>query len=293
MTPDTDTDTDTSTLPCTVSSLHLHPLKSCGGLVVGDALLVETGLDLDRAWMVVDADGEMLTQRDLPRLALVTPTLRHADLVLRAPGMLALHLRLDTVEEPTRVRVWGDIVKAYDMGPLAAQWFSDFLGQPARLARFDPEENRQVDQQWSAGQTTGAAFADEFPLLVCSTASLAELNARLAARGAAAVSMARFRPNIVIDGLQAFDEDHIGLLVIDTPEGPVHLRLTKPCVRCAIPNNDPATAEVGAEPGATLAAFRADARMGGAVTFGMNAVVLDGLGRTLRAGQGVRAHWNV
>ncbi len=284
-------DTDAPDLTCTVASLHLHPLKSCGGLPVSEALLVETGLDLDRAWMVVDPDGEMLTQRELPRLALVMPTLRHADLVLRAPGMLALHLRLDTVEEPTRVRVWDDIVKAYDMGPLAAQWFSDYLGQPARLARFDPEEKRLADPKWSAGQAAEAAFADGFPLLVASTASLADLNARLAARGAAPVTMERFRPNIVIDGLQAFDEDNIGDLVIDTPEGPVHLRLTKPCVRCGIPNNDPATAEVGTEPGATLAGFRADARMDGGITFGMNAVVLEGFDRTLRVGQVARARW--
>lgn len=284
-------DTDTPALPCTLAALHLHPLKSCGGLAVNDALLVETGLDLDRAWMVVDPEGEMLTQRELPRLALVAPTLRHADLVLRAPGMLAMHLRLDTVEEPTRVRVWDDIVKAYDMGALAAQWFSDFLGRPARLVRFDPEEQRLADPKWSAGQTAETAFVDGFPLLVASTASLADLNARLAARGAAPVTVARFRPNLVLEGLQPFDEDHIESLVIDTPEGPVQLRLTKPCVRCSIPDNDPATGVMGSEPGATLAGFRADPRMGGGITFGMNAVVVEGLGRTLRVGQKVQARW--
>ena len=286
--PDTDA---SSTLPCTVASLHLHPLKSCGGLAVPEALLVETGLDLDRAWMVVDPQGDMLTQRELPRLALVTPTLRHADLVLRAPGMLAMHLRLDTVEEATRVRVWDDIVKAYDMGPLAAQWFSDFLGRPARLVRFDPEEQRLAESKWSAGVAAETAFADGFPLLVTSTASLAELNDRLAAKGVAPVTMARFRPNLVLDGLQAFDEDNIGDIVIDTPEGPVQLRLTKPCVRCSIPNTDPASATVGTEPGDTLAGFRADARMGGGITFGMNAVVVDGFGRTLRVGQAAQARW--
>lgn len=286
--PDTDT---SSALRCTVASLHLHPLKSCGGLAVHEALLVETGLDLDRAWMVVDPQGEMLTQRDLPRLALVTPTLRHADLVLRAPGMLAMHLRLDTVEDATRVRVWDDVVKAYDMGALAAQWFSDFLGQPARLVRFDPDEQRRAESEWSAGVAAETAFTDGFPLLVTSTASLAELNARLAAKGVAPVTMARFRPNLVLDGLQAFDEDNLSEVVIDTPEGPVQLRLTKPCVRCSIPDIDPITAAVSTEPGDTLAAFRADPRMGGGITFGMNAVVVEGFGRTLRVGQAAQARW--
>jgi uncharacterized protein len=282
---------DTSPLPCRIASLHLYPIKSCGGLAPRDAVLTETGLDLDRAWMVVDPDGDMLTQRELPRLARVTCSLRHSDIVLRAPGMLALHLQLGTVEDATRVRIWDDIVKAYDMGALAAQWFSDFLGQPARLVRFDPEERRLADASWSSGLEAETSFADGFPLLVASTASLADLNTRLAARGQAPVTMERFRPNLVVDGLQAFDEDNIGDLLIDTPEGPVHLRLTKPCVRCSIPNTDPATAAVGHEPGDTLAGFRADARVGGGLTFGMNAVIVDGVGRSLRVGQAAQARW--
>ncbi len=283
--------TDTPHLPCRIASLHVYPIKSCGGLAVSEALVADTGLDLDRAWMLVDPDGEMLTQRELPRLALVATQLRHSDLVVRAPGMLALHLRLDTVEDATRVRVWGDIVKAYDMGALAAQWFSDYLGQPARLVRFDPEQKRLADSAWSAGTAAEAAFADGFPLLVASSASLADLNARLAARGQAAVGMERFRPNLVLDGLQAFDEDNIGDLVVEGPDGAVQLRLTKPCVRCSIPNTDPASARVGHEPGDTLAGFRADARVGGGITFGMNAVVVAGFGRRLVVGQAAQARW--
>jgi hypothetical protein len=277
-----------SDLACTLSALHVHPVKSCAGIAVDEALLVETGLDLDRAWMVVDERGEMLTQRRLPRLALVQPTLRHGEMVLRAPGMLALHVRLDTVEAATRVRVWDDVVKAFDMGALAAQWFSDFLGQRLRLVRFDPEQQRLSDPQWTGELQAENAFADAFPLLVANTASLADLNRRLAARGAAAVTMQRFRPNLVLDGLQAYDEDHIDELSIETAEGPVRLRLVKPCTRCSIPNVDPATADTGSEPGATLAGYRADPRLQGGVTFGINAVIVEGVERTLRAGQPVR-----
>ncbi len=282
---------------CSMQALYLHPIKSCGAIAVDEALLVETGFEFDRAWMVVDAHGEMLTQRVLPRMALVQPTLRHADMMLRAPGMLTLHVELDRAEAPTRVRVWHDVVKAYDMGDLAAQWFSDFLGAahgPLRLVRFDPDERRPADPQWTGGVEALNAFADGFPLLVANAASLDDLNARLAARGAAAVTMQRFRPNIVLAGLQAYDEDHLDEIVIDTGEGPVTLTLVKPCVRCSIPNVDPATAATGQEPGDTLAGYRADARMQGGITFGVNAIVAggpSGVDPVLRVGQHVAARW--
>ena len=277
---------------CRIAALHVHPIKSCAGISVNDRVLTPTGLDLDRDWMVVDANGGMLTQRELPRMALVQPSFKHGDVVLRAPGMLALHLRVDTVESATHAQVWDDHVRAFEMGALAGQWFSDFLGRPGlRLLRFDPDQQRLADVAWTAGLQAEAAFADGFPLLVVGSASLADLNTRLAARGAPAVTMQRFRPNIVLDGLEAFDEDHIEALDIDTPEGPVRLRLTKPCVRCTIPDVDPATATTGHSVGDTLATFRADARMKGGITFGMNAVIESGFDITLRTGMAVRARY--
>jgi uncharacterized protein YcbX len=224
-------------------------------------------------------------------MALIEPSLRSDDLRLRAPGMLALHLSLDRAEAPARVRVWDDWVKAYDMGDLAAQWFSDFLGQRLRLVRFDPEQQRLSDRRWTGELPAQTAFADGFALLVISTASLAELNRCLQRRGAAAVDMRRFRPNIVLDGIDAHDEDHIETLDFDTDEGPVRLKLVKPCVRCTIPDVDPASGEPGQRVGDALAGYRADARVGGAVTFGMNAVPVDGLDRVLRVGQRGRARF--
>lgn len=278
-----------SDLPVTLRAMYLHPVKSCGGIAVDEALVIETGLEFDRAWMVVDEFGEFLSQRELPRMALVAPTLRTSDLVLRAPGMLALHLSLDAVEAPCRVRVWDDEVRAYDMGDVAAQWFSDFLGRKARLVRFDPEHRRLSEPRWSGGVEAQAAFADGFALLVVSTASLAELNRRLAERGQPAVGVERFRPNLVLDGLDAHGEDWIDTLTLDSPDGPVALKLTKPCARCSIPNVDPASAATGSEPGDTLAGYRADARLGGAVTFGMNAVVVSGVEHLLKVGARGRA----
>ncbi len=282
----------TDRLDLSIAALYLHPIKSCAGLAVDEALLIETGLQLDRAWMVTDADGGMITQRQQPRLALVRLTMRADDMVLRAPGMLALHVSLDAVEAPTRARVWNDEVKAYDMGRLAGQWFSDFLGQPARLLRFDPDQKRLSDRHWTGDVAAENAFADGFPLLVTSRASLDDLNQRLAARGAAGVTMPRFRPNLVLDGLEAFDEDSLDEVEIHTDEGPVRLKLVKPCARCSMPNVDLDTAAVGTEPGDTLAGYRADARVGGGITFGMNAIILEGVDRVLRNGQRGSASWN-
>lgn len=279
-------------LDVTLSGIHVHPVKSCAGVALDEALIIETGLEFDRAWMLVDADKEFLSQRELPRMALVQPQLRHADLVLRAPGMLALHLALDSVEQPTRVRVWDDEVAAYDMGELAAQWFSDFLHQRVRLVRFDPEHKRLSNRAWTGGIEAENAFSDGYPVLVISEASLAELNRRLVAAGRGPVTMQRFRPNLVLAGLDAHGEDHLDEIAFDTPEGPVRLKLVKPCPRCPIPDIDPATGALDpAEPRVSdvLASYRADARVGGAVSFGMNAIVVQGLERALRVGVAGRA----
>lgn len=274
----------------TVARLFIHPVKSCAGIEVQQALLTETGLDLDRAWMVVDAQGVFLSQRELPRMALIRPQLRGDDMVLCAPGMLALHVALDRVEQPATVQVWSDTVPAWDMGALAAQWFSDFLGRPCRLVRFDPDHRRLSSLKWTGGVEAPTQFADGFPILVASQASLDGLNERLLAAGDAAVGMERFRPNLVIAGVEAHDEDRIDDLFIHTASGEVRLQHVKPCTRCPIPDIDPATAESHPAVGDALRRYRQDARMGGAITFGMNAIVREGAGLLLRVGQPVAAN---
>jgi uncharacterized protein len=274
-----------------ISQLFIHPIKSCGGIAVNEAPLIETGFEYDREWMVVDQHGDLVTQRELPRMALIQPTLRASDLLLRAPGMLALHLQLDAVEGECRVRVWDDTVDAFDMGDLAAQWFSDCLGQPSlRLARFDPDVQRLASAEWTGAIAARTAFSDQFPLLILSTASLAELNRRLAAADHGAVTIQRFRPNIVIDGLpDAHGEDFIDTLTIDSADGPVVLKLVKPCSRCTIPDVDPVTATQGHSVADTMSAYRANARVGGALAFGQNAVIVAGVGHRLRVGAAVQA----
>ncbi len=296
-----------------LAGLRVHPVKSCAGIEVDSALVVETGLEFDRAWMVVDANGGFVSQRQLPRMALVQTAFRHGDLVLRAPGMLALHLSLDRVEAAVRVRVWGDEVGAFDMGDLCAQWFSDFLGPttgrpeadaplrgadaagvsgvdfPLRVVRFDPGERRLSECSWTGVIEAENAFTDAFPLLVVGNASLAEVNLRLHDRGQAPVAMERFRPNLVLDGLPAHDEDHLDEIAFDAEGGPVRIKLVKPCARCSIPDVDPLSGVQGQDVGAVLAAYRADPRIEGQSSFGMNAVVVEGIDRVLRVGMAGRA----
>lgn len=274
-----------------LEGLFVHPVKSCAGVAVREALLTEAGLDLDRAWMLVDEAGEFVTQRELPQLARVVPRLGVSDVVLRAPGMLALHLAADAVEAPARVRIWDDEVDAWDMGDLAAQWFSDFTGQRLRLVRFDPEVRRLSSLRWTGGVEAPNLFSDGFPLLVTSSASLAGLNERLAAASHAPVDLRRFRPNLVLGGVEPHDEDRLAELRIRTDTGTVRLALVKPCARCPIPDVDPDSGARGTAVGDTLRGYRADARLDGALTFGMNAIVLEGAGQVLRVGQPVAADW--
>ena len=275
----------------TISRLFVYPVKSCAGVALDHATLLDTGLEFDRAWMVVDTQGQFVTQRELPRMALVQPELQTFDMVLRAPGMLDQRVQLDKIEHPVQVTVWKDTVPAFDMGDALAQWFSDFLGQPLRLVRFHPEHRRLSSAQWT-GETEGLnQFSDGFAVLVTSVASLAELNQRLAAAGEAPVTMERFRPNIVLAGIEAHDEDRLDELLITTAQGEARLRMVKPCPRCPIPNIDPATALSTPTVGDMLQTYRQTAVVGGAVAFGMNAIVLGGVDSELRVGQAASADY--
>jgi len=282
----------TSPLQAVISQLIIYPVKSCAPVLLKRALLTDQGLDLDRAWMVVDERGQFLSQRQYPRLALVQPQLRLSDLVLRAPGMLALHLSLDGVEQAMKVSLWDEAIDAWDMGELAAQWFSDFLGCSARLVRFDPQFERPSERRWTGGQTVLNPFSDGFPLMLLSQPSVDGLNERLHAAGP--VDILRFRPNIVLSAGDAqcwgaHDEDRADELHIETGQGLIRLKSAKPCTRCEMVEVDPQTAQTGSAVLPALRAYRRDARVNGAITFGVNLMVLEGFDQELAVGQTVRA----
>jgi uncharacterized protein YcbX len=266
-----------------IASLHVYPVKGCRGIEVERADVATTGLVTqgvgDREWMVVDVDGRFLTQRELPRLALVAIEVTPRGLRLGAPHMRPLDVPFATGIASHDVVVWRTTVLGSDCGDVAAKWMSDWLASDVRLVRFDRARKRECNRDFAGDSGAHTMFADGYPMLVANSASLRELNERLAARGHAAVPMNRFRPNVVIDGLPAFDEDHIDTIDID---GTV-LRLVKPCVRCRVTTTDQATGRVGIEPLPTLGEFRMDQKLDG-VTFGVNAIVVEGVSRTLSVG---------
>jgi uncharacterized protein len=270
-------------MPATVSRLLLYPIKGCRGISVPTAELASTGLRVggvgDREWVVVDHGLEFLSQRELPRMALIETRLTAAELCLSAPGMRPLEVPLVAAGDSVRIRVWNDEIDAVTQGALADRWLSDFLGRAARLMRFGPLAKRVSQRKYTGATEAPFKFADAFAFLITSEAALADLNRRLQAKGEAPVDMDRFRPNIVLDGVEAFDEDYADQLMV----GSAVLEVVKPCVRCTVPSVDPARGEQGLEPGDTLSAYRMNKQAGG-VTFGVNAIVDSGTGSHVRVG---------
>jgi len=267
----------------TVSGLTIYPIKSCGGIALQQSAIGMAGLQNDRRWMLTTPDGLFLTQRGLPAMARIGTDIRNGFLTVTYPGMPRLDVPIDVIEDDDSVRlqvtVWRDAVDAVDEGDLAAQWFSAALQTPCRLVKVHPQAHRVagVDyvSDWLAAhpETEGFAprhvyaFADGYPVLVANEASLVELNRRLVDRGQAAVGMDRFRANVVLSGLDAFEEDYVAMLQV----GDIRFGLVKPCVRCEVPNTDQVTGQRHAEPMTTLTGFRS--QRGGGVTFGENAIV--------------------
>ncbi|MGS0891071.1 MOSC domain-containing protein [Burkholderia stagnalis] len=277
-----------------IAELFVYPIKSCGGIALPRAQLHETGLAYDRHWMVTDPAGTMLTQRrpEHARLALVRPALDDDALVLNAPGMPEIRTPLDGGASPATPRmaatVWRDTVDAIDTGADTAAWFSEFLGTPAKLARFAPDARRACSRKWIGEFDASTKFADGFPLLVIGQASLDDLNARLVAKGAPAIPMNRFRPNIVVSDLDAYEEDFVEHLDAEGAT-PVRLRIVKLCTRCPVPTIDQLTAAPDPawphEPTDTMRTYRSSPKHDDALTFGVNGIVLQGAGAWLEIGQ--------
>jgi len=258
-----------------LESIHVYPVKGCAGIDLPAARVVTTGLAIDgaadREWMVVDDTGRFLTQREFPRLTQVHTAVVGGCLVLSAPHMGSLAVERVSLAPAREVVVWRSAVRGWDAGDAAAGWLSDWLAQDVRLVRFDADVVRLCNPEFAGDSGAHTYFADGYPVLVIGTGSLADLNARLLAEGEAAVPMNRFRPNLVVDGLPAFEEDHVDTFSI----GDVVLRAVKPCTRCQVTTTDQRTAEVGQEPLRTLATYRMDERLSG-ITFGMNCIVVSG-----------------
>lgn len=267
-----------------IASLHVYPIKGCRGIAPASVGIATTGLVIDgagdREWMVTDRAGRFLTQRELPRLALIETAVSDGVLTLSVPQAAPLVVAPDLADGKLRdVVVWRSEVRGVDMGDKAADWLSAWLAADVRLVRFDRSDKRACNPEFVGDSGAHTFFSDGYPVLVIGAASLAELNGRLAARGQSPLPMNRFRPNLVLEGLPAFEEDHLETITA----GNVVLRCVKPCVRCQVTTTDQDSAQVGMEPLRTLGEYRMSERLGG-VTFGMNAIVIAGAGNSLAIG---------
>ncbi|WP_448217034.1 MOSC domain-containing protein [Endozoicomonas sp. 2B-B] len=248
----------------TVSHLAIHPVKSLKKISVDQAVIDPMGFINDRRWLVVEPDGKFMTQRHYPKMALISATPDGGGLTLSAPGMSDLIIKdpeQASAVSQKRVVVWKDELQALDAGDAASQWLTECLGLPCRMVKFSKQVHRQVDLRFAnEGDCTG--FADGFPFLLTTEASLHELNSRLDTP----VTMDRFRPNIVVQGTSAYAEDHWQRIKI----GEVVFRVAKPCSRCVMTTVDPATGtKTGKDPLLTLSGYRRT-EMG--VIFGQNLI---------------------
>jgi hypothetical protein len=212
--------------------------------------------------MVVDERGKFLTQRSIPRMALIRVTLDASRLIVESQGMEELSLPLrPAFGDAIRVNIWNDSFDAMDAGPEAAAWFTKMLSRSCRLVFMPDQTERFVNPKYSP-QKTEVSFADAFPFMLMSQASLTDLNARLVEP----VPMNRFRPNLVLEGCRAYEEDTWTALRI----GDVRFRVAKPCSRCTVPTVNQETGIRAAEPILTLSSYRT---INGEVYFGQNLIL--------------------
>ena len=264
-----------------ITELNIYPVKSCRGISLQSVSIDQAGFEHDREWMVVRPDGRFVTQRDIPHLALIVPSLQPPFLVLTAPegGELRIPLRHEGATVITEI--WGRACRGFDAGDAAADWLSQFVQVPVRLVRFDPSVRRLSDLEWTQGAEAQNRFSDGYPILLISEGSLVDLNTRLPSP----LPMNRFRPNLVLSGMRPYEEDEVHEL----NGGDLRLRAVKPCTRCKITTTDQATGEfTGPEPLRTLMSYRASRKPQG-VLFGQNLIIVSGVGSRLHIGMRLQA----
>jgi len=250
-----------------LSGIFVYPIKACGGIALAESNVVERGLAGDRRYMLVDRNGNFISQREVPRLCLVQTALSDGHVIVSAPEQQPLALPQALEEhgfEARPYRVWSSDGRAL-YHPGGSRWFSELLNDDVSLLYMPDSERRPVSPKRALPGDI-VSFADGYPLLLISEASLVDLNARLPAP----VQMRQFRPNLVISGCEPYAEDGFARVRIGT----LSFRGVKRCERCVVTTVNPDTAERGEEPLSTLSRYRQD---GGKVWFGMN-LIHDGQG---------------
>jgi uncharacterized protein YcbX len=275
-----------------ISEINIYPIKSLAGVSVEAAVVEERGLRFDRRWMLTTPDGIFFTQREFPRMALIETWIEDDGL-----GLGVSAERFGEVFVPfepqsgnkQQVKIWQSVCEGIVYGDALNEWFSDVIGTDCRLVYMPDDSRRAVNPRFARGDEV-VSFADGYPLMVLSEASLEDLNSRLETR----LPMNRFRPNIVVSDSEAFAEDNWRRIRV----GDAEFRSTKPCERCVVTTVDQATGNfAGKEPLRTLASYRMakdvipdtyDSLGVGpnAVLFGQN-LIAETIGATIRVGDRV------
>ncbi len=256
----------TISLSASLSAIHIYPVKALGGISLAQSTLTPRGLRYDRRFLVIDANDQFVTQREVPKMATVWMEIEGDQVVFSAPDMESLSIPAEPPELPSRiVRIWSSDVLAHAISAEADAWLSEYLGFGAKLVYMPDSSERRMNPQYARSDEM-VSFADGYPLLVISEASLSDLNERIVKNGGTALLMNRFRPNLVIKGCAPYEEDRLGEIRV----GDATFRAVKHCARCQVTTTDQASGEVrGPEPLQTLGTYR-DTPNG--VIFGMNLV---------------------
>ena len=253
-----------------VSALSIYPIKSTAGISLQQAWVDDLGLTFDRRFVICDNKGQFITGRSQPKLCLVQSSLTETGLRLIAPNMMPLTLTYQEFSQQYKeVNVWGDSIAGQVCSTKANNWFSEYLQKDCTLLFFGEQSFRERKPNTSKARKL--AFADGYPLLLISQASLNDLNSKLSNQNLPPVSMAQFRPNIVVDQTLPFDEDGWQRIRI----GDIDFKVSKPCERCIFTTINPETGQKDsqAQPLKTLQSYRQSTQ--GEVLFGQNLIPLN------------------
>lgn len=275
-----------------ISAINIYPIKSLNGISLDSATVEERGLQYDRRWMLTTPDGMFFTQREFPQMAIISVWIEDdgSGLGVAADrfGDVFIPMEPDTGNKQ-RVTIWQSICESEVYGGALNEWFSDVIGTNCQLVYMPDDTRRSVNPRFDRGDEI-VSFADGYPLMVLSEATLTDLNSRLAEP----LPMNRFRPNLVVSGANAFAEDDWQKIRI----GEAVFRSTKPCERCVITTVDQTKGEfAGKEPLKTLASYRMAKDVipdsyeslgvgANAVLFGQN-LIAEGVGGMVRVGDRV------
>jgi len=261
-----------------VTDIYIYPVKSLKGVRLKEAETGLRGFKYDREWMITDSDYQFLTQREIEAMATITVSIAKDFLLLQSSKGNELKINLNAKRgESVQVSIWRDTCNAFDEGEAASYWLTDELGywqgKTLRLVRFCSDRKRPVPAKYLHGREAESAFSDQFPYLITSWDSLKKLNEGLRENGKQEVTMARFRPNIVVSDIASIENKTS--LNLTSQDGHYEFGLRKPCKRCKITTINQDTGEIidFKEPLSTLTSLNFSSENYGAF-FGQNAILL-------------------